>query len=135
MIARVICKTCGAEGKIDIGYRETMEAAQKYIRGLCIQSCPWGHHIKMGFIEYEVTGIEEGSALSEEEFIADMKAKGYDLWTTEQLAETEIEITGFSFGFPLAKVRGQEFTLDFTSAPTGGRYYYCRAGAYASATK
>ena len=52
---------------------------------------------------------------------------------TDGLLVPEIEITGFAMGFPIAKVRGREFVLDFVTAPDGERYYHAPAGAYARA--
>jgi len=62
-----------------------------------------------------------------------MVARGYDLWTTDELRQTQIRIESFAFGMPLAKLRGQDFWLDFTTAPDGDRYYYAPAGVYAEA--
>ncbi len=134
MIAKVRCKTCGDVGRFDVGDAvTTVEEAQAKLDAAHIQECPFGHHVELADIRYEVVGIEAGSAPTLDEWKAAMVARGHDLWTTDELRQTEIEITGFAFGFPMATVRGQDFWLNFTTAPDGDRYYYAPTGAYAEA--
>lgn len=59
-----------------------------------------------------------------------MRAGGYDLWTTEELRETESEIVAFAFGDPVAMVRGRAFWLRSATLLVGRRYYYAHAGDY-----
>ena len=98
-----------------------------------IESCPFGNHIELSPIEYEVLELTEGQAPTMDGWRVEMTAKGYDLWTTDELRATEIEITGFAMGFPLAKVRGQDFWLDSVTAPDGDRYYYSTRGDFGEA--
>ena len=134
MIARVRCETCGEIGRFDVGPDvATIEQAQAKVDDSKIESCPFGHHVELSPIRYTVLEVEEGQALTLDEWKAQMIAKGYDLWTTEELRHTEIEIEAFALGFPMAKVRGRDFWLDFTTAPNGDRHYYAPSGAYAEA--
>lgn len=134
MIARARCGRCGEIGKFDVGPDvATIEQAQARLDAARIESCPFGHHVEMSPIRYEVIELEAGAAPTLDEWRAEMVGKGYDLWSTDELRATEIRITGFALGFPLAEVRGREFTLDFVTAPDGGRYYYAPTGAYAEA--
>jgi len=133
MIAKVRCTQCGSPGKFDVGDVATVEAAQAKLKAARIGSCPFGHHVELSPIQYEVLELEAGAAPTLEEWRAAVVAQGYDLWTTRELEATEIRITGFALGFPMAEVRGREFTLDFVTAPDGDRYYTAPAGAYAKA--
>jgi hypothetical protein len=134
MLARARCRECGEVGQFDVGGVATVEEAQARLDGARISQCPFGHHIELEPIRYDVVGIEDGHAPTLDEWKAEMVARGYDLWTTSELYATEIEITGFAFGCPIARVRGQDFRLDFATAPDGDRYYYAIAGTYAEAT-
>ena len=133
MIARARCSRCGEVGRFDVGDVTTVEAAQAKLDAAHIQNCPFGHHIELFDIRYEVVGLDEGQAPTLDEWRAQMVARGYDLWTTQELETTEIRITGFALGFPMAEVRGWEFVLDFVTAPNGDRYYVAPVGAYAEA--
>jgi len=130
MIARVRCGKCGETGKFDVGEEVTsVEQAQAKLDAVRITSCPFGHHVELSPIAYTVLGVEEGHALTDEEWLAQMQAER-DLWTTDELAETEITIQSFAFGMPLATVRGQDFWLDMTTSPEGRRYYWSPRRAY-----
>jgi len=134
MIARARCDKCGEIGRFDVGDDvATVEDAQRKVDGATLESCPFGHHMELSPIHYEVVGLEAGAAPTLDEWKASMVGKGYDIWTTDELRATEIRITGFTMGFPMAEVRGREFILDFSTAPNGDRYYYAEAGAYARA--
>ena len=135
MIARARCRTCGEVGRVEVGPDvATVEEAQTKLDSAHIQSCPFGHHVELADIRYEVLELQDGSAPTMDEWKSEMVAKGYELWTTDQLRQTEVVIESFAFGLPVARVRGQEFVLDFTTAPNGERYWYAAAGAYAEAT-
>jgi hypothetical protein len=134
MIAKVRCGTCGAVGRLDVGDAvTTVEEAQAKVDASHIQMCPFGHHTELHDLHFEVLEIEAGAAPSLDEWKAQMAGRGYDVWTTEELRRTEIEITGFAFGFPMATVRGRDFWLNFGTAPDGDRYYYAPRGSYAEA--
>jgi len=133
MIARSRCRTCREVGRFDVGDVATVDEAQAKLDAAHIQSCPFGHHVELSDIGYEVLELQDGAAPTMDVWRADMVGRGYDLWTTEQLRKTEIKIESFALGLPLARVRGQEFTLDFVTAPNGERYWYAAAGAYAEA--
>ena len=111
----------------------TVEDAQAKLDSAHIQSCPFGHHTELGDIHCEVLELAEGQAPTLDEWRASMAARGFDLWTTDELRATEIRIESFAFGMPMAKLRGQDFWLDFVTAPNGDRYYHAPAGAYAEA--
>ena len=133
MIARVRCETCGEIGRFDVGADvATIEQAQAKVDDSKIESCSFGHHVELSPIRYTVLEVE-GQAPTLDEWKVKMAERGYDLWTTEELRETEIEIEAFALGFPMAKVRGRDFHLDFTTAPDGDRYYFAPKGAYAEA--
>ena len=130
MIARVRCEKCGETGKFDVGDGvATVEQAQTKLDSAKITSCPFGNHMEFSAIAYTVLEVEEGHALTDEEWLGEMRAER-DLWTTDELAETEITIQSFAFGMPLATVRGQDFWLDMTTSPEGRRYYWSPRGAY-----
>ena len=134
MIARVRCETCKETGRFDVGPDvATIEQAQAKVDAAGIETCPFGHHVELSPIGYTVLEVEEGQALTLHEWKVKIAERGYDLWTTEELRETEIEIEAFALGFPMAKVRGRDFHLDFTTAPDGDRYYFAPKGAYAEA--
>ncbi len=134
MIAKVRCIKCGENGRFDVGSDvTTVEQAQAKVDADKRESCPFGKHVELQPIEYEVLEVVEGEALTLDEWKAEMIGKGYDLWTTEELTESEIEITSFAYGMPFANVRGEDFHIDFTSAPDNQRFYYARAGSYAKA--
>jgi len=121
-------------GRFDVGPDvATVDDAQAKLDSAHIQSCPFGHHVEMADIRYEVLELQDGSAPAMDEWRASMVAKGYELWSTDELRATEIRIESFAFGMPLAKLRGRDFALDFVTAPNGERYWYALAGAYAEA--
>jgi len=130
MIANVTCQKCGSKGKFDVGNVSTVEAAQDKVNGAHMQSCPFGNHVELTDIHYVVESLEEGSAMSEDEFVAKMEADGYDLWTTDELYESPIEITSFAYGLPMANINGQSVNLDFVTSPSGKRYYYMNHEEY-----
>lgn len=134
MIALVECTKCGATGKIDCGEDvTTAEAAQALIDKNFLGSpreCPFGHHVELSGIKYTVTGMEEGHAPTDEEWLEAMRAKGLDLWTTDELYKSPIEITAFAYGFPVANINGQSVNLDFATSPDGKRYYYMNHEEY-----
>lgn len=132
MIAVVRCGKCGGAGKFDIGDITTIEDAQAKIDSAALTSCPFGNHVELSPIAYVVLDIEEGRALTDEEWLARMRVDR-DMWTTEQLRRSEIRIEGFAFGFPIATVRGTDFPLDAVTSPEGHRYYGASRGAYARA--
>ncbi len=134
MIARARCRKCGEVGRFDVGDVATAAEAQGKLDSAHIRSCPFGHHVEMADILYEVLELQDGSAPTMDEWKAEMVAKGLDLWTTDELRQTEITIETFAFGMPMAKLRGEDFWLDFTTAPNGERYWYAPVGAYAEAT-
>lgn len=68
-------------------------------------------------------------APTDEEWLERMRVDR-DLWTTEQLRETEIHIEAFAFGLPIATVRGRDFALEMTTSPEGHRHYWAAKGAY-----
>lgn len=127
MLAIVKCDKCGETGKIDVGGEaNTVEEAQALIdRKFKVESCPFGHHVELSPIKYTVTGIEEGAALSDEEVIAEMEAKGKKCWTdTGTLRADGVEITSFACGIPIANINGADYPLDFMTLPSGKRLYY-----------
>jgi len=132
MIARVRCSKCGELGKFDVGDVATVEAAQAKLDAAGIESCPFSNHIELSPITYTVLELVEGQAPSEEEWLAQMR-EDRDIWDTEALRQTEIRITGFALGFPMAEVRGSDFWLGMTTSPRGHRYFYAPKGAYAKA--
>jgi len=130
MIAKARCNKCGATGKFDMGDDIiTVEQAQTKLNSVHIQSCPFGHHMELSDLHYTVIEMEPGHALSDEQWLATMRADR-DLWTTDQLQGTEIRIESFALGLPLATVRGQDFWLDMMTSPEGHRHYYAPKGAY-----
>lgn len=132
MIARARCGKCGEIGKFDVGAVTTVEGAQARLDASHIQSCPFGHHIELSDIRFEVIDLEEGQAPSDDEWLTNMR-ETRDLWTTDELRLTEIRITGFAFGFPMAEVRGNDFWLGMMTSPEGHRFYFAETGAYAEA--
>ena len=134
MIARARCSRCGEVGRFDVGPDvTTVEEAQAKLDSARIESCPFGHHTELSPIRFEVLELQDGAAPTMDEWRASMLARGLDMWTTDELRATEIRITGFALGFPMAEVRGREFMLDFVTAPNGDRYYHAPAGEYAEA--
>ena len=129
MIAIVQCKKCGDQGKVDVGDVTTVEQAQALV-DQHMSSCPWGHHIELGRVKFTVLSLDEGSAPTDEEWLATQREKGYILWTTDELRSTPIEITGFSFGYPSANIGGKSVNLDFAESPSRKRYYYLDAAEY-----
>ena len=130
MIATVRCRKCGEIGKFDVGDASTIGEAQSRMDGYTGEHCPFGRHMELSPIRYEVIGLEDGAAPTDGEWAARMRAGGYDLWTTDELRGTEIEITAFAFGDPVAMVRGRVFWLRSATSPGGHRYYYSHAGDY-----
>jgi hypothetical protein len=126
MLANVYCKKCGETGKFDVGPDiKTVKDAQAAIEDAHIQSCPFGNHVELSDIEYEVLGMEEGEARSDEDVLAEMAEQGRITWTdTGEMQDAGVEITAFVYGFPIANIGGQDFTLSFTSLPSGKRVYY-----------
>lgn len=130
MIARVRCGKCGQIGKFDLGDGvASVEEAQTKLDAVKITSCPFGNHMEMSPIRYTVLEIEAGQALTDEEWLAAMRADR-DLWSTDELRQTEIVIQSFAFGMPMATVRGEGFWLDMMTSPEGHRYYYAPKDAY-----
>ena len=133
MLAIVKCNKCGETGKIDVRTdAKTVEEAQALIdKVFKVESCPFGNHVELSQIKYTVTGMEEGAALSDEEAIAEMEAKGYKCWTDTADTPKGIEITSFAMGCPIASCNGEKgFWMDFRSLPSGRRVWYCRADDY-----
>lgn len=130
MIARVRCGKCGMTGKFDVGDEvATVEQAQTKLASVKITSCLFGHHIELSAIPYTVLSVEEGQAPTEEEWLATMRVDR-DVWSTDQLGQSEIVIESFAFGLPMATVRGDDFWLDVITSPEGHRYYWSPKGAY-----
>ena len=126
MIANVRCNKCQVTGGFDVGSDvTTIEQAQEVIDAANIQSCPWGNHVELSPISYTVLSIEEGSAKSDEDVLAEMNDKGLICWTdTGDLKDAGVDITSFAYGMPIANINGHNFNLDFTSLPSGRRVYY-----------
>ena len=133
MIANVRCMKCLEEGKFDVGDVADIDAAKAAVAASTMSHCPFGRHMEMSPIKFEVLSVEDGAAPTLEEWLAE-KSEKYDLWTTRELGDTEIEITSFAMGMPMAKVRGENFWLNFQTAPTGDRYYYAPKGKLAEVT-
>ena len=78
MIARARCCRCGEVGRFDVGPDvATVDDAQAKLDSAHIQSCPFGHHVEMADIRYEVLELQDGAAPTMDEWREQMVAKGY----------------------------------------------------------
>lgn len=125
----VHCKTCGETFSLDIGTKSRDEIEAGFAKQGAGFECP-GHHVEIGaradHWEIDWSTLREGKAPSDDEFLQNLKEQYQEVYDTDQLRASDIEITSFSFGLPIAKskIDGSDITLDFTSAPSGKRYYY-----------
>ena len=133
MIANVKCLTCGETGKFDCGPDvKTIEEAQAKIDAAHVQNCPFGKHVELSDIQYEVLSMEEGEAPTDEAVIAEMESEGYLCWTSTADTPEGIVVTSFAFGCPIAECPAgkKDFWMDFRSLPSGRRLWYCRKDDY-----
>jgi len=137
MIANVKCPICGDTGKMDCGPDvTTVEQATEFILRADIQHCSLGlgSHMEMSRIEYEVLSMEDGHAMSEEQWLADKRGQGYDLWTTAELYGLDLEIVSFCGWAGMAsghiKSTGEKADILFTDSPERNRYYYAEVGKF-----
>jgi len=133
MIANVKCLKCGETGKFDVGSDvKTVEEAQAKIDAAHVQNCPFGKHVELSDIGYEVVSLEEGEAPTDEAVIAEMESKGHLCWDSTANTPAGIEVVSFAFGCPIAECpKGKkDFWMDFMSLPSGKRLWYCRKDDY-----
>jgi hypothetical protein len=132
MIAKVRCLKCNELGQFDCGPDvTTVDQAVKSITNAHIQMCPFGHHVELADIEYEVIEMVEGKAPTDEAVIAEMEAKGYLCWDNTGDTPKGIEVKSFAMGFPIADCGGKpDFWMDFQTLPSGKRLWYCRKDDY-----
>lgn len=132
MIANVKCLKCGETGKFDVGPDvKTVEDAAAKIVASHVQNCPFGRHVELSDIQYEVLSLEDGEAPSDESVIAEMESKGYLCWDNTANTPAGIEVTSFAMGFPIASCGGKpDFWMDFKTLPSGKRLWYCRKDDY-----
>lgn len=121
------CRKCGETVKIDIGDKTVAEVI-KTMKAWDSFECP-GHHAELcspvpHFWDVENWKIEEGSAPSEEEWLAKESEKR-ELLTTEQMT-SKYDVIGFGFGACCASPKGggEKVYLDWLTSPAGRRYYY-----------
>lgn len=128
-LVQVHCKECGEDFKLDVG-DATPEEVEAELAARDTFECP-GHHVElsspMNYWEIDWESAEEGSAPTDEEWLAKLKESYDEVYDSAQaVKDAGIEITSFAFGIPMAKdvETGKDINLDFASAPSGKRYYY-----------
>jgi transcription elongation factor Elf1 len=124
-IVGVHCNKCGLDFDVDIGdkTREEVETNKTGIK------CP-GHHVELmpkpDDFTIDWSSIKNGSALTDDEWLKEMKYYYSEVYEKDELEKANIEITGFVIGEPMAKDTrtGEDIVLSFATAPSGKRYYY-----------
>jgi hypothetical protein len=90
--------------------------------------CP-GHHVELcPARDYLIFGdLEMGSAMTEDQWLADMKVRGYKLISNDELQKS-YACTGFTAGLFVGYLKNdpkkEKVVLDFTRSPAGHRYYF-----------
>jgi len=127
VLMNVECKKCNTSFKLDIG-NDTLEQTKVKLSAMDTFSfCP-GNHIEISSpINYLILkDIIEGKIQTEEDWLKDMKKKGYKLISNDQI-HTDYTCTGFSCGMFVGYKKDnpkEQLVLDFMRSPDGNRYYY-----------
>lgn len=121
MILQGYCSKCQTLVKLDIGFMTKDEVIDK-LRSMQGFECP-GHHVELSspypaYWNADEWELVEGQALTEEQFLAQLRADHTEVRSTEEMQGI---ITGFAYGFPITN-DGNEW--NFCSSPDGKRYYY-----------
>jgi hypothetical protein len=128
MLVNCKCKKCQQTAQLDIGNKtkeEVIDCLKKQKSFQC-----FGHHVELtsplDFWEIDWDSLEQGNALTEEEFVSELKKDKMIVYDTEEMKE-KYDIQGFSMGMIVAidKSSGAKLWFDFTTSPKGKRYYYC----------
>jgi hypothetical protein len=117
------CKKCGCTIRLDISSL-TREQAIERLSGQNTFSCP-GHHVELSaphpyYWNLDEWELVEGKTPSDEEFVADLRKRYFEVLDAEEMARRGI-ITGFAFGLPLTNDGN---AWDFCESPSGKRWYY-----------
>jgi len=117
------CKKCGCTIRLDIGML-TREEAIARLSEQDTFSCP-GHHVELSsphphYWDLDEWEFVEGSAPSDEQFVAELRKKYLEVIDAEEMSQRGI-ITGFAFGLPLTNDGN---VWDFCESPSGKRWYY-----------
>jgi predicted nuclease with TOPRIM domain len=125
-LVKVYCKKCGCDAKLDTcgkSKEEINEWLEKDNGGF---QC-FGNHVELGkrsnYWNIDWSTEEDGEAMSEDEFVKDLKSKYNEVFDTIEIANN-YEIKNFSYGVVLCEKNNEEFVFDFTHSPKGKRYYY-----------
>jgi hypothetical protein len=88
-----------------------------------ISECP-GHHCEVngmeGYWDVDSWELEDVEVPSDEEFLADLRAKHKEVIDTEEINKRKI-VVAFSHGVPITR---DEHLWNFTQDPSGKRWYY-----------
>jgi hypothetical protein len=128
MLVDFECSKCGEVFTMDI-HDKTLEEVQEDLKKKEGFHCP-GNHVELGSPANHWVmmpeSLREGSAPTEEEFLADLKSQKGEVYTTQELDSSPYEITSFAYCTAIAYRRdnGDKVYLDFTHSPKGTRYYY-----------
>ena len=101
MIARARCRKWGEVGRFDGGDVATAAEAQGKLDSAHIRSCPFGHHVEMADILYEV--LEPGRFGPDYGRVAEQMAPAATTWTTTNCGDGAVRS---AFGLP-GEVRGR----------------------------
>jgi hypothetical protein len=121
MILQGNCSKCGELVKLDIG-DQTIEQVKTLLSKRETFECP-GHHVELcspypHFWDVDKWVLVEGKAMSEEEFLADLKSNSEEVRDTNGMSGL---ITSFAYGFPITN---DGHSWSFTHSPAGKRFYY-----------
>jgi hypothetical protein len=127
------CNKCGNTGWLEVGDHSREEVERLMRRPL--GECPFnGHHVELGkmssYIELDWDNTCEEEVPTTEDVREQLHDRGQITFTTNELADASVEITGFAAGFAVANVNGNRVYLDFTAAPDGTRIYFMHRDQY-----
>lgn len=101
MLVNVRCKKCGETSKLDIGNYSKEEVIKLLSNDKYGFEC-FGHHVEFGnridYWEIDWDSLQNGFAPTEEEFVADLKKKNTEVYTTKEL-QNKYNVVSFAMGF------------------------------------
>lgn len=130
MILTGKCKKCGGYVKFDIDDMKR-EEVEKILKNIKQFECTAGNHVELmspyDLYEFDWDNIEDGKAMTEDEFEASMKSKFDEVYSSSEFGN-KYTVESFLYGKCLCHPKnGDEDDLavfDFTSSPKGNRYYF-----------
>jgi len=127
MMLNVECKKCGTNFKLAIGEKTLEQTKETLSKMTTFDFCP-GNHVELSSpLNYLILkDIVKGNIQTEEEWLSDMKKKGYKLISNDEI-HSDYTCTGFCAGMFVGFKKDnpdKQVVLDHMRSPEGNRYYY-----------